>query len=838
MSSPMKQNWLPVRSGQETGGRSLRVFLLLVLQLALTGALLFAYGIEAANGMNILLPFFCGAILVHYWLPAHFRPAWFTIAGWTCLFYALGWISGGLTIAIALCFFTCAHLPLRAWFRAAIALAITGALIAVRMQLVYMPHILVAVPVLGSMLMFRFILYMYELKHEKQKASWTERLSYFFNPVNLVFPLFPILDYKTWLRSIYNDSAEKIYARATRRILLGIFQLLAYRWIYLHLPNPSNLQTANELLIFIFGGYALIFRMLGIFWIAIGLLGYFGYNLPPVFENAFFITGFHEIWRKINIYWRDFITKVFYYEIYFKLRKRIKNAVFASTLIAFVITWLLHDWQWFWLRGDFSFRLTDMLYWLLLGTFISLALAREEKAGAKKQESKSYAASVVFMLRVLAMYFAMSFLWTLWNSATVSEWFFLLGKIAHEPAGALPTISILAGIVLAGALLRYLVVNRQKMPQLSAQGTLILTAASAILLLLPFWKTAAVALPPAAAAVFADVSKQKLNQQDRENTEQGYYEMLVDGRGESPWEQHVNVHGRGQWFSKAELPANDIRKRTLRPSVKIVNGASTFTTNRWGMRSPECDTAKPKNVFRIAVLGSSYEMGSGVSDEEVFVRILEKKLNDSLIRAGDSLRVEILNFSAGGYHMPQYAWICDNMAKKFHPDILLCFAHSDELRRLNAVMAGMVKNGADLYFSYLESVKEKTGVNQKMSRTEIRNRLQPVTDSIHGWSLGHIARSFPSFKFWIYLPSLNSPGPDGEFEKLEKRATAAGFIPLSLRGVYGKYTEDELQVQPNDNHPNATGHQLIGDALYNEFAWQVGRIVALQRVSQNNKPPF
>lgn len=818
MSTGNLQTWFPAPS-QKSGG--LRAFLFLFLQLAATFSLAWAYSVESGNGFLILLPLFAVSILIHHWLPSWLRPAWFVLTAWTCLFYALGWISGGLALGGGLAYFVIAHLPVRFAWRILAAIVLTVAFLIVRLQLIYMPHLLVAIPVIASMLMFRFILYMYELAHEKQKASWTERLSYFFNPLNLVFPLFPILDYKTWLRSPYSEDAEKVYARAARRVLLGILQLLLYRWIYLHLPNPAVIQDARELLFFVLGCYATVLRMLGIFWIAVGLLGFFGYNLPPIFDNAFFVQGFGDIWRRINIYWRDFITKIFYYEIYFKLRKKTKKAILFAALLTFVATWLLHGWQWLWLRGDLLMKSTDLLYWMVLGAFIAIALSREDGSPRKKESGRSLARSAVYMLRICGMYLFMSTLWSLWNSSSPGEWIFLLGKAGQNPAGLVIFVPVAILLFAGGALLHYFLEGKKPEQSFSPLFTTVLALAVSGLLILPVSSEGIrTALPDSAQKLLADIEKPRLNQFDRENAEQGYYEMLVDTRGSSPWEQQVQVRGRGQWFSKAEMPVNDLRKRTLYPSIQLRNGQATFTTNRWGMRSPECDTINPRNVIRIAVLGGSYEMGSGVSDEEVFVRRFEKKMNDSLAAAGDSLRVEVLNFSAGAYHIPQAVWLCDHDVSRFHPDLVLYFAHSDEARRLNTVMAGLVKNGLDLHYDFLKKTKEKTGVRQSMSRTEIRNRLLPENEAILQWGLAQMrASQAGSVRFFmVYLPTLNSPGPPGESSRLEKLAEENGFGFLSLEGVYGHHSQDELQVQPNDNHPNAEGHRLIADKLFQNAA--------------------
>ena len=59
--------------------------------------------------------------------------------------------------------------------------------------------------------------------------------------------------------------------------------------------------------------------------------------------------------------------KVFYYPTYFKLRKLGETkALVLATLFVFVVTWFLHSYQWFWLRGSFPVIWQDAVFWRIL----------------------------------------------------------------------------------------------------------------------------------------------------------------------------------------------------------------------------------------------------------------------------------------------------------------------------------------------------------------------------------------------------------------------------------------------------------------------------------------
>jgi hypothetical protein len=70
----------------------------------------------------------------------------------------------------------------------------------------------------------------------------------------------------------------------------------------------------------------------------------------------------------------------------------------------------------------------------------------------------------------------------------------------------------------------------------------------------------------------------------------------------------------------------------------------TATINNLGFRDPPRTIEKPKNVFRIIVLGSYHAFGHAVNDEQTYSRQLERMLNDRKI---DGITFEVWN---GGRH--------------------------------------------------------------------------------------------------------------------------------------------------------------------------------------------
>lgn len=807
-------------------------FVLFSVQLVLVFFLVKGFALEENSGMPQLMIYWTIAALLNFWSPPALRHPLLIATTAATVFHALGLVSGLIFFAIAGAFIGAAHLPVKRILRTFLLLALLAGLILVRLQFFYFPRVYAAVPLAACFLMFRFLLYWHELKHETKAVHWSVRLSYLLNPLNAAFPLFPVLDYKTWQRTHYSEGAEKTYTIAFRRIFLGIALLILFRVFYYYNPNPANIHNAGQFFLYIILAYIFILRILGMYWFVTGMLGLFGFSLPPVFDQVFFITRFSMIWRKINVYWKDFITKIVYFPIYFKVRKTWPVPVLFCGLASFVSTWFFHNWQFFWVRGSFPFRLTDFLYWLTLGLVISISLLRQEKRAAVAEE-KGIKNTIIQTIRASGIFLFMCLLWSMWKSETMGEWFHLLSHLTKPSRSLLKIGSVLIlFFVFAGMIYHRreffskTVRNMNRLHHSLIAGILL-----SPLLILPFGKTQLNENKMVQLFI-----QQPHNQFDQENAEQGYYEQMGAGGSGNPWQVPVKARGRGQWFSVSEEGTDDIRMRILKPSFTVSDSGKTFTTNRFGLRGPEITEKKPKGVIRIAVLGASYEMGSGVSDEEVFTAILSTELNKKLNESGKNIRVEILNFSVGAYHLPQYAWLCDHSLFRFEPDIVLSFAHSSEERRLNAVTARLIQNGRDLsVYPELKKIQQDCGAKQTMSRTEIRNRLYPYNDSLLHWGYDYVAKSIlahGAVPVWVYQPALADQPQAEELKQLSAIAKKSGFETLSLLDVFKGKNLKSLQLSDADSHPNAAGHKLIAEKIATEIInsnWFINRLTEIEQ---------
>ncbi len=125
-------------------------------------------------------------------------------------------------------------------------------------------------------------------------------------------------------------------------------------------------------------------------------------------------------------------------------------------------------------------------------------------------------------------------------------------------------------------------------------------------------------------------------------------------------------------YSPRHLPATpfgapDEESDRLARSVSGYFKGASFSTNAFGMRDVERRQAKPRGSWRVAVLGDSFTMGSGVAQDQTFARQLERSLGAAL----HPRPVEVLNFGIGGddFQMELRHW--RNVVSSFQPDLVL-----------------------------------------------------------------------------------------------------------------------------------------------------------------------
>lgn len=800
---------------------------MLTLQLGVVLLLIRSYRIEQDFGLLQLLPVVFAGFVVHTWAPPRARLPLFLAISLAAFVVILSPLQAMALVGLGLGLIAICHLPVSFGTRVGLLLLAGAGLAAIRAELVLLPWKTIptlVLPVLGALFMFRLIVYMYDLRHEKQPATVWQRLSYFFLLPNVCFLLFPVVDYKTFRRSHYDSDATAIYQKGIHWMFRGVVHLLMYRLVYHHLVIPPHaVGDLADVVRYTTSFWLLYMRISGQFHMAIGMLCLFGFNLPETNHLYYLTSSFTDLWRRANIYWKDFMQKVFYYPMYTRLKGLgTMAAVLLATAAIFVVTWLLHSYQWFWLRGSFPLRTIDAAFWGFIGLGVVVSVWLEMRRGKSRRLGRpafSLARATSRSFKTLAMFATMAVLWSFWSSSSVGEWLDVLSRAA---AGT-PRQFVLLGF--ATLVLAALGVGAQyaesagwpeRMPRLFLVRARVPAAVAALGLLVVAQPGVQGRLWGPVGAVAASFGHIGPNEADEERETLGYYEDLLDTQPEA---RPAKYDRPEDWVTLEEtdavLKTNDLRGVELVPDYVGSFKRKTLRTNHWGLRDREYDREKPAGTYRVAVLGGSQAMGSGVENEEIFENLIEDELNRLRALAPfDS--VEFLNFSMAGFSVLQSMHVLDAKAVEFQPDMVLCVIHVNEDVMVRRALRAAIGQGRDLGYRWLEDIVERSGARSGMSTTKLEQQIEPHLLEVMEGSMRAIAET--SRRHGIVPVALYVPLTQEDIQRSATRregilrmARRAGLIPLSVHEAYVGHPPSELMVAAWDAHPSALAHRLIAD---------------------------
>jgi D-alanyl-lipoteichoic acid acyltransferase DltB (MBOAT superfamily) len=821
-------------------------FALIAIQLAIVAQIIRFYQIEARIFFEVVaLVTLFGFVANHFVVPALRLPLFFAI-GVSVILAVLATVSlvgAAMLIGFALALFLIANLPTRLHWRVLLILAVTAVLGALHLGWVRADWSSVVVPLLASMFMFRLVVYLYDLHNGRGPKDLWARLAYFFLPPNPIFPFFPVVDFTTFGRSYYNAEALEIYQRGVNWALRGVIHLLLYRVVYHYFTlSPESLSSPAQFLQFLIANFALYLRISGLFHLITGLLLLFGFNLHETHSRFYFANSFIDFWRRINIYWKDFMQKIFFNPAFSRLKKLgapHMTSVLGAIAIVFVATWALHAYQWFWMRGSFLFTWPDLLFWVLLGAFLMVQTYLEEKR-PKRQAANGrvlLGPRAFLALRTLCTFLTICLLWSFWTSHSIGAWLEMLAESRIVPVlapGGGASIEAWLTSLAFGALGLFMLLitlgvsfglgappaqtrRAQRTGPASWKKQASLLAIVSFLMLAPHvFKEA---FPIQAQLFIERISAVGLNARDQATLTRGYYEDLTNtNRFNSPlWEAMMFRPVRA--LVPTDQPGFRWREDYLRfdfNPLHTVNGlGGTAQINRWGMRDQDYALEKPAGVFRIAIIEASRAAGLGLRDEEVFEAGLERRLNTEL--AGPGRSFEVLNFSVHGHIPLQRLYLLEHRALQFAPDVVIYIGGPRE--NSSAHIAHMYREGVPSPYPFIEDLIHRSRLRREMSRQRmsalLAQRHVETLDFIYS-RFASVAREHGATPVYFYLPALDGATP--EITEQHRLADEAGFAILNLDNVYAGRRPDELKLTPGDYlHPNAVGHRMIADALFAEL---------------------
>ncbi len=423
LSAVIPSGRAPVLESQlEHSRRDLRQFAVLVIQLALLLLAFDLYGLESRTLFTLGCLVF-GGFAVSYWLPFRLKEPFFIVLSLAGAYFLLDVVVASLLITAGMILFVIIRSGLHFRWRvlAIIGFALACAYGRATGRFPIPDHFWA---VFGAIFMFRMIIYLYDIKHLPGPPRLNDFLSYFFLLPNYYFLLFPVIDFQTFRKSYFQRNIHAVAQQGVWWILRGTLQLLLYRLVY-QLEGtfvPPRRAVSISVVARIILGFLLYLQVSGQFHIIVGMLHLFGYDLPETNRKYLLSHSISDFWRRINIYWKDFMVKICYLPVYFKMRRKGElRAQVVATILVFLLTWVLHAYQFFWLQGKFRMTVNDTLFWTILGTLVVANVWTEAKQ--KKDLTKiGWTARSREAVRIAATISVLMALWSLWSFNSLADW--------------------------------------------------------------------------------------------------------------------------------------------------------------------------------------------------------------------------------------------------------------------------------------------------------------------------------------------------------------------------------------------------------------------------------
>ena len=816
------------------GAEAWKRFLAVALQFGAVCVLVRLFAIESKAFEQLLLVAF-GGFFVHHLLPARLRLACFAALSLVCACVVLGagnaaWLVGLGAVLIGL-----AHAPIAFGLRVAAIVAVGTAFVVVRSGAVSSSVPGAVWPILGSMFMFRMVVYLYDLANKAAPTGFWRAFGYFFMLPNVAVPLFPVVDYKKFCASHYNEPWPGIYQRGIVFLVRGLVHLLLYRLVYQNFLVPADaVVDAGTAAQWVLSTYLLYLRLSGSFHLVVGVLHLFGFNLSETHHFYLLSSSFTDYWRRINIYWKDFVQKIVFNPVYMRVHRRIgaKRGLVVSTIVAFAATWALHSYQWFWIRGDFPITWQDVGFWGLLGALVLANVmwenSRPKQSRLKKEVRRDWKADLAHAGRTIGTFIVLSLCWSMWTCGSADELVTALSGFLKPSLGS------------AAAILGFLVVlgiaaiafgKKQSVQTEFAPHTASLNAPR------EFWRSTAtvalacgamfaVAAAPASGALDPDTAAtverfregKKLNTRDAEMMERGYYEDLTNPER---FNNELAQLYRGRpvdWNNHtAMVETGGLPHERLAPNARIQFKGHAFTTNSHGMRDQEYALEKPAGTLRIALLGASHAWDEGVGDGEAYEALVETRLNAELGAASEK-RVEVLNFATRRYGPLSRLGQLDQRVFEFAPDGVI-IESVDDVTWITREVGEAAHRGFALPYPELAAFVERAEAGPGVPRATAERRIKPQAPEMLRIVYRLIAercRAHGATPFMTFIPLPEErDGFEAAVAPQVAEARAAGFEILDTSKAYaGVDRLEALWVAEYDRHPNREGHARLAKELH------------------------
>gem|GEM_PF-1498584 len=314
------------------------------------------------------------------------------------------------------------------------------------------------------------------------------------------------------------------------------------------------------------------------------------------------------------------------------------------------------------------------------------------------------------------------------------------------------------------------------------------------------------------------------------------------------------------WVRSRELPSDtgsiyvirdgQLPRAILRPGAAEISTGVPVRINSLGFRGREYTREKPAGTTRILILGDSFAFGAGAPVDVIFPTRLETRLNSEQLFG----LVEILNLGVSDYNTDdELAWL-QEFGLGLTPDlVILVYVMNDieikqeylprsaeEPSRLVDERSGEVRQYRDPLYWLVNRLRRDSHflayLAPRMAALGRKLGLNlPSTGSFYGTAFANDVEGWKRskaaieqmrdlglehhFQFALVLfplmTNFTDAYPAKKTHEVIAEYTRAQDIPfLDLLPNYMGINAASLWVSPTDGHPNAEGHRIAAEAIY------------------------
>jgi hypothetical protein len=326
---------------------------------------------------------------------------------------------------------------------------------------------------------------------------------------------------------------------------------------------------------------------------------------------------------------------------------------------------------------------------------------------------------------------------------------------------------------------------------------------------------------------------------DREGGAVGYYEEIISGPSASSaggWgPDPIGLADRRpeDWVGFREADVVNYLDREfllfeLKPNVRRVLFGQPFVTNDFGMHDGPVSLEKAPGTFRVAVLGTSMDMGWGVKYQDTYVNRLQDWLESTAAGSAGlaASRYEVLNFAVAAYSPFQRLEALRLKALAFRPDLVLYSATTLDTRLMEIHLCDMLQRGVDLKYDFLKRAVAEAGLTADdlrvgprrglVHKDRVKKKLRPYYWRLYDEALGALAaecRAAGVPLAMMIVPRVgraDAPAARAEpVARLKALAEHHALTLFDLSSAFDAFDPATLEIAAWDDHPNAIGHEQL-----------------------------